>query len=69
MEDPPLGSLWWQPSPGPIWHVLVLVELLLLVGVVREVLLDIDELLVLDVEDVAESDRLVSPTKKSLLWP
>ena len=69
MEDPSLGSLWWQPSPGPIWHVLVLVELLLLVGVVREVLLEIDEPLVLDVEDVAGSGRLESPTKKSPLWP
>ena len=69
MEDPPLGSLWWQPFLGPIWHVLVLVELLLLVGVVREVLLDIDELLVLDVEDVAGFGILESPTKKSLRWP
>ena len=69
MEDPSLGSLWWQPSPGPIRHVLVLVELLLLVGVVKEVLLEIVELLVLDVEDVAGSGILESPTKKSLRWP
>ena len=63
MEDPSLGSLWWQPSPGPIRLVLVLVGLVLLVGVVREVLLEIDEPLVLDVEYVAGSGILESPTK------
>ena len=69
MEDPPLGSLWWQPFLGPIWHVLVLVELLLLVGAVRKVSLDSLVHLVLDVEDVAEFDRLVSSTRRLLLWP
>ena len=69
MEDPSLGSLWWQPSPGPIRLVLVLVGLVLLVGVVREVLLEIDEPLVLDVEDVAGLGILESPTKKSLRRP
>ena len=64
MDDPLLGPLWWQPSPGPIRLVLVL-----LVGVVREMLLEIDEPLVLDVEDVAGSGILESPTKKSLQWP
>ena len=64
MEDPPLGPLWWQPSPGPIRLVLVL-----LVGVVREMLLEIDEPLVLDVEDVAGFGILESPTKKSLRRP
>ena len=68
MEDPSLGSLWWQPSPGPIRLVLVLVGLVLLVGVVREVLLETDEPLVLDVEDVAGFGTLESPTKKSLRW-
>ena len=69
MEDPPLGSLWWQPFLGPIRHVLVLVELLLLVGAVRKVSLDSLVHLVLDVEDVAEFDRLVSSTRRLLQWP
>ena len=60
MEDP----LWWQPSPGPIRLVLVL-----LVGVVREMLLEIDGPLVLDVEDVAGLGILGSPTKRPLRRP
>ena len=68
MEDPPLGSLWWQPFLDPIWHVLVLAGFLLLVDVVGKVPLDSLVHLTLDVVDVAELDIFVSSTRILLLW-